>query len=68
MGSDRSQLASTATAAKEAVGELEAIADRGNFSREEIKACDDAGITGSGAPTSELGVTPDGPGATFSGN
>ena len=47
MGSDRAQLAATANAAKEALGvdKLEAIADRGYFSGEEIKACDDAGIT-----------------------
>src|SRR5262249_7618631 len=46
-GSDRSQLASTAAAAKEALGvdNLEAVADRGYFNGEEIKACDDAGIT-----------------------
>jgi hypothetical protein len=47
VGSDRSQLASTATAAKEVLGveALEAVADRGYFNGEEIKACDDAGIT-----------------------
>ena len=47
VGSDRAQLASTAKAAKEAlhVEKLEAVADRGYFSGEEIKACDDAGIT-----------------------
>src|SRR5262244_2767974 len=47
VGSDRSQLASTATAAKEVLGvdKLEAVADRGYFNGEEIKACDDAGIT-----------------------
>ena len=46
-GSDRSQLTSTATAAKEALGvdKLEAVADRGYFNGEEIKACDDTGIT-----------------------
>ena len=46
-GSDRSQLASTVTAAKEVLGveTLEAVADRGYFNGEEIKACDDAGIT-----------------------
>jgi hypothetical protein len=46
-GSDRSQLTNTATAAKEALGvdKLEAVADRGYFNGEEIKACDDAGIT-----------------------
>jgi transposase len=47
VGSDRSQLTSTATAAQEALGvdKLEAVADRGYFNGEEIKACDDAGIT-----------------------
>ena len=47
VGSDRSQLAATATAAKEAlqVDKLEAVADRGYYNGEEIKACDDAGIT-----------------------
>jgi transposase len=47
VGSDRSQLASTATAAKEVLGveTLAAVADRGYFNGEEIKACDDAGIT-----------------------
>jgi transposase len=47
VGSDRSQLASTAGAAKEALGveTLEAVADRGYFNGEEILACDRAGIT-----------------------
>jgi len=47
VGSDRWQLASTATAAKEVLGvdRLEAVADRGYFNGEEIKACGDAGIT-----------------------
>jgi hypothetical protein len=47
VGTDRAQLASTATAAKEALGvdKLEAVADRGYFNGAEIKACDDAGIT-----------------------
>src|SRR6516162_6034197 len=47
VGSDRSQLTNTATAAKEALGvdKLDAVADRGYFNGEEIKACDDAGIT-----------------------
>jgi transposase len=47
VGSDRSQLASTATAAKEVLDadKLDAVADRGYFNGEEIKACDDAGIT-----------------------
>jgi hypothetical protein len=44
---DRSQLANTAKAAKEAIGNetLEAVADRGYFNGEEIKTCVDAGIT-----------------------
>ena len=47
VGSDRSQLADTAKAAKEVlqVEELAAVADRGYFNGEEIKECDDAGIT-----------------------
>jgi hypothetical protein len=47
VGSDRSQLADTAKAAKEVlqVEELEAVADRGYFNSEEIKECDDAGTT-----------------------
>jgi transposase len=47
VGSDRSQLASTATATKKVLGvdKLEAVADRGYFNGAEIKACDDAGIT-----------------------
>jgi transposase len=47
VGSDRSQLANTAKAAKALLGadKLEAVADRGYFSGEEIKACDEAGIT-----------------------
>jgi len=47
VGTDRAQLASAATAVKEALGvdKLEAVADRGYFNGEEIKACDDAGIT-----------------------
>ena len=47
VGSDRSQLASTAKAAKAAlqVETLEAVADRGYFNGEEILACEQAGIT-----------------------
>ena len=47
VGSDRSQLANTAKATKEVLGvdRLEAVADRGYFNGEEIKECDDAGIT-----------------------
>ncbi len=47
VGSDRSQLANAAKAAKEVLGveNLEAVADRGYYHGEEIKACDDAGIT-----------------------
>jgi hypothetical protein len=46
IGSDRHQLAKMAEAAREALGtdELTAIADRGYYSGEEIKACVDAGI------------------------
>jgi len=47
VGSDRAQLAITAQAAKAAlhVDELEAVADRGYFSGEEILACEQTGIT-----------------------
>jgi len=47
VGSDRSQLANTAQAAKAAlqVEKLDAVADRGYFNGEEIKACEDAGVT-----------------------
>jgi transposase len=47
VGSDRAQLAKIASQAKEALGvdKLEAVADRGYFSGEEILACDKAGIT-----------------------
>jgi transposase len=47
VGSDRSQLANAAKASKEAlqVEKLEAVADRGYYHGEEIKACADAGIT-----------------------
>ena len=47
VGSDRSQLANTSKAAKEALGveTLEVVADRGYFNGEEIKACDEVGIT-----------------------
>jgi len=46
VGSDRHQLKKMAEAARSAMGtrELTAIADRGYYSGEEIKACDDAGI------------------------
>jgi hypothetical protein len=46
VGSDRAQLANIASQAKEVlgVGQLEAVADRGYFSGEEILACDKAGI------------------------
>jgi transposase len=45
-GSDRAQLANMATQAKEVLGvdKLAAVADRGYYSGEEIKACADAGI------------------------
>jgi transposase len=47
VGSDRSQLAKVAKAAKEVlqVDKLEAVADRGYYHGEEIKACADTGIT-----------------------
>lgn len=46
VGSDRHQLKKMAEAAREALGttELTAIADRGYYSGEQIKDCDDAGI------------------------
>ena len=46
-GSDRAQLANIACQAKAVLGvdELQAVADRGYFSSEEILACDQAGIT-----------------------
>jgi transposase len=45
-GSDRAQLANMGKRAKAVLGvdKLEAVADRGYYSGEEIKACDDAGI------------------------
>ena len=45
-GSDRAQLANMGTQAKAVLGvdKLEAVADRGYYSGEEIKACDDADI------------------------
>jgi len=45
-GTDRAQLANMATQAKRVLGvdNLEAVADRGYYSGEEIKACEDAGI------------------------
>src|SRR6266481_4037438 len=46
-GSDRSQLANISLQAKEALGvdHLDAVADRGYFSGNEILACDQAGVT-----------------------
>jgi transposase len=46
VGSDRHQLKKMADAAREALGsdKLTAIADRGYYSGEQIKACDDTGI------------------------
>ena len=46
-GSDRAQLANIASRAKDVLGveKLEAVADRGYFSGEEILACDKLGIT-----------------------
>ena len=45
-GTDRAQLANMGAQAKEVLGadKLEAVADRGYYSGEKIKACDDAGI------------------------
>jgi transposase len=47
VGSDRSQLSPVAKEAKATlrVGSLDAVADRGYFSSEEILACEEAGIT-----------------------
>ncbi|AMN44080.1 IS1182 family transposase [Rhodoplanes sp. Z2-YC6860] len=47
VGTDRSQLSTMAKAAKATLGveSLDAVADRGYFSSEEILACEDAGIT-----------------------
>jgi len=47
VGHDRGQLSPMAEQAREAIGadQLEAVADRGYFSGEQIKACDDARIT-----------------------
>ena len=47
IGHDRSQLSPMAEQAREAIGteELEAVADRGYFSGEEIRACDETKIT-----------------------
>src|SRR6201997_3851197 len=47
VGTDRSQLSSVAKEAKAALGadSLEAVADRGYFSGEQILACEEAGIT-----------------------
>ena len=46
-GSDRAQLANVACRAKQVLGvdELEAVADRGYYSSEEILTCHQAGIT-----------------------
>jgi hypothetical protein len=46
VGSDRAQLVKMAEAAREALGatDLTAIADRGYYSSEQIKACEDVGI------------------------
>jgi hypothetical protein len=45
-GSDRAQLANIASRAKDVLGvdKLEAVADRGYYSGEEILACDKAGV------------------------
>ena len=46
VGNDRAQLARMAKKTKETLGadELEAVADRGYFNGEEIKACEEAGV------------------------
>ena len=46
-GSDRTQLSNIASQAKDILGvdKLEAIADRGYFSDEQILACDQSGIS-----------------------
>lgn len=46
-GSDRAQLSGMAEQAKAAIGTeaIEVVADRGYFSSNEIKACEDAGVT-----------------------
>jgi transposase len=46
-GTDRSQLSHVANETKAVLGvdELDAVADRGYFNSEEIRACEDAGIT-----------------------
>jgi transposase len=46
-GHDRAQLSSMGQQAKEALGvdELKAVSDRGYFNNEEIRACEEAGIT-----------------------
>ncbi len=46
VGSDRAHLVKMAEAAREALGteELTAIADRGYYSSEQLKACEDAGM------------------------
>src|SRR5580692_4414698 len=46
-GTDRSQLSRVANQTKAALGvdKLDAVADRGYFSSEEIRACDEAGVT-----------------------
>jgi transposase len=46
-GSDRAQLANVAAQAKAALGvdKLEAVADRGYFNSDEIRKCEEAGIT-----------------------
>ena len=62
VGSDRSQLAKTAKAAKEVlqVDKLDAVADRGYYHGEEIKACADADITVTLPKPSTSGAKADG--------
>ncbi len=56
-GSDRAQLSGMAARAKEALeaDTLDAVADRGYYSSEQILACERAGIHRDAAPTDDLG-------------
>jgi transposase len=56
-GSDRAQLANMASRAKDVLGveKLEAVADRGYYSGEEILACDKAGIAVTLPKTDDIG-------------
>jgi hypothetical protein len=56
VGTDRSQLSSVAKDAKAALGveNLDAVADRGYFSGEQILACEKGGITVTPAKANDL--------------